>query len=75
MQELKYWKDKIKKRRMNTPWRDFVKEIGSWFPLMLYKNQDMISVFPDSGREGNLTDNKTYVEKYENTLYDDIAYN
>ncbi|MBU0626268.1 hypothetical protein KKH82_02320, partial [Patescibacteria group bacterium] len=31
MSDLKKREDKIKAKRMQTPWRDFVKEIGSWF--------------------------------------------
>jgi hypothetical protein len=38
MQSIKVWEDKMKEKRKNTPWREFLKEIASWRPLTFYKN-------------------------------------
>jgi hypothetical protein len=38
MQDIKQWELKMQEKRKDTPWRDFVKEICSWMPVVLYKN-------------------------------------
>jgi len=45
MQDLKIREEKMKAKRMNTPRRDFVKEIASWMPMVLYKNNWMITPY------------------------------
>jgi hypothetical protein len=50
MQDLKIWEEKIKEKRKDTNFRDFIMEIWSCFPLMFYKNQWFISKYP-SGTE------------------------
>jgi spermidine/putrescine-binding protein len=50
MSNLKYWQEKIKQKRKQTSWDDFIKEIASWFPIMMNKNKNLISVFPESPR-------------------------
>ncbi len=52
--DIKKRQDKIKQKRMNTPFRNFVKEIGSWFSIVLYKNNGYISKYP-------LTDRKKHI--------------
>ncbi len=68
MKDLKYYEKIIQKRRKQTDFRDFLKEIASWFPIMLVKNQGMISTFPDTPRSGNVVSKEEYFEKHENTL-------
>ncbi len=43
---LKQRQEKIQDKRKHTPWREFVKEIGSWYPLVFYKNSWNISRYP-----------------------------
>jgi len=38
MTDLKKWEDKIKEKRKQTDFREFVKDICSWYNLVLYKN-------------------------------------
>jgi hypothetical protein len=47
MQTLQYWQEKIQAKRKQTPFRDFLLEITSWNALNLYKNNSLISVYPD----------------------------
>mgnify|MGYP000035305033 CR=1 FL=1 len=60
MNDLKHWQDKIKEKRKQTSWKDFAMEVASWFPVVLVKNQGMISVFPATERSGNVVDKKEY---------------
>ena len=73
MQDLKYYEKIIQEKRKQTDFRDFLKEIASWFPIMLVKNQGMISIFPDTPRSGNVVDKKQYFAEHENTLSNDIT--
>ena len=50
MSNLSYRQQKIQGKRKQTPWRDFVMEICSWMPIILYKNNGLISVYPDNGK-------------------------
>jgi hypothetical protein len=69
MQTLKYWEDKIKEKRKDTPWREFLQEIASWMPLNLYKNQSLISRFPPTER-CNIISTKQFEQERETlTLY------
>jgi len=38
-EKLKQRQLKIQEKRKKTEWRDFLMEIASWQPVMLYKNQ------------------------------------
>jgi hypothetical protein len=35
---LDTWKQKIREKRKNTPFRQYLKEIASWKPFSFYKN-------------------------------------
>lgn len=50
MSNLAYRQSKIQEKRKQTPWRDFVMEICSWFGVMLYKTQWRVNCFPDTPR-------------------------
>jgi len=64
MQSIKHWEEKIKEKRKQTPWREFLKEIASWFPVNLYKNNNLISRYPLLGRI-NIKSTKEYEEERE----------
>ncbi|NUJ97744.1 hypothetical protein HGA92_03065 [Candidatus Gracilibacteria bacterium] len=51
---LQYFQEKIKEKRKNTPFREFVMEIASWDSFNFYKNQGLISSYPPSDRVINL---------------------
>jgi hypothetical protein len=50
MQDIKIREEKMKEKRRHTPRRDFVKEIASRFPLVLYKNAGLVSRYPQTDR-------------------------
>jgi len=50
MKNLQLRQEKIELKRRNTSWRDFIKEIGSWQPINLYKVNNLISRYPSTSR-------------------------
>lgn len=50
MHSLKKRDEKIKMKRGQTSFRDFLREIASWITLSFYKNNGFISVYPKSDR-------------------------
>ncbi len=42
--------DQIKNKRKQTPFRDFLKEIVSWQPIVFYKTDGIVSRFPKTER-------------------------
>ena len=44
MKNLNYYKEKIKEKRKQTSFRDYLKEIVFYFPMTYYKNSSVISV-------------------------------
>jgi hypothetical protein len=50
MSDIKIREDKIKAKRMQTPRRDFLKEITSRLSLLYYKNSGLISRYPETDR-------------------------
>ena len=47
---LQQRQEKIQAKRKKTPWRDFVRDICSWYNVNLYKNTGVISRFPETER-------------------------
>lgn len=56
MSRLQYRQSKIQAKRKQTPWRDFVREICSWYPIHLYNHHWIISIYPQSWRKSNIYD-------------------
>ncbi len=50
MHDLKYWQEKIRNKRKNTNFRDFLKELWGWYPVVFNKNSWMISRYPETDR-------------------------
>jgi len=61
MTDLKYWEEKIKERRKQTSFRDFLKEVCSWYSVMFYKNKGNVSKYPETKRVVNVVSTKEYV--------------
>lgn len=53
----------MQEKRKNTPWREYIKEIASWYPLNLYKNGWFISRYPNTDRSWLIVSRKEYEEK------------
>ncbi|EKE26696.1 MAG: hypothetical protein ACD_4C00189G0002 [uncultured bacterium (gcode 4)] len=50
MSNLIKWENRIKEKRQKITFNDFIKEIASWYPLILNKNNWFISRYPKSDR-------------------------
>ena len=50
MQNLKHWQEKIQEKRKQTSFRDFIKDIASWQPIVFHKSSWMVSRFPSTDR-------------------------
>ena len=40
IKDLKYYQDIIKKKRKTTDFRDFLMEIGSWYSMVFYRDEN-----------------------------------
>jgi hypothetical protein len=54
MSNIAHRQQKIQEKRKKTPWREFVRDICSWYQITFYKNQGQISRYPESDRIGKL---------------------
>jgi hypothetical protein len=65
MSNLQHRQDKIKARRANTPFREFLMEIASWYTINLNKNNGMISRYPQTDRMGTIVSKREYEQMGE----------
>jgi hypothetical protein len=56
MHDLASRQQKIQEKRKQTPFRDFVREICSWYPLNLYNYDGMITRYPNTDKKGSILD-------------------
>ncbi len=66
MQDLKFREDKIKEKRKHTPWKKFIKEIASYYWIVLHKNDWFISKYPKSERIWKIVKTIEYEDIREN---------
>lgn len=69
MSRIEYFQELIQEKRKKTPFRDFLKELGSWEILNLYKRDGKISRYPESDRIKVLDDKEyrnasSYIQEY-----------
>ena len=69
---LKDWEDKLKAKRMQTPWRQFLMEICSRAPVVYTRERWTISKFPKSDRIGGVTTSIHFADT-DHMLTDDIS--
>lgn len=62
MTTLEKWQQKIIARRKQTPFKEFIIEMGSWNPIKFYRNNGLISKYPVSSR-ANVLSLKDYNEQ------------
>ncbi len=75
MSNLQQRQDLIKTKRMKTPWRNFVMEICSWYPLNLYKTKVWVSRYPETDRLWNIIDESVAVmEQIQNEYNDNLSF-
>ena len=64
MSNLEYRQKKIQDKRKQTPWRDFVRDVCSWYQVNLYKNNGVISRFPETPRCGTVYPAASYIKSF-----------
>lgn len=57
MSKISHYEKLIQEKRKKTPFRDFVKELGSWEALNLYRRNGRICRYPETDRVKKLGDN------------------
>ncbi|MEI6775091.1 MAG: hypothetical protein WCL18_10400 [bacterium] len=67
MSDLNIREEKIQSQRKQTERNEFVREICSWFPLILYKNNGMTSKFPVNDRTESIRKSSEF-EKIRDNL-------
>lgn len=65
---LDIWQKKIQDKRKNTPFRDFLLEVASWWSINLYRNNNNISFLPLTQRSGKVVWLYQYYREYDNLL-------
>ena len=67
MNNLKHRQKKIQEKRKKTSWRDFVKEIASWLSLSFYKQDGVLTRYPNE-RITNIVSAKEFDEERDTML-------
>ena len=57
---LKKWEDKIKKKIIAETLREMIETRASWYPLNLYKNNGLISRYPESSYSPTISTKKDF---------------
>lgn len=65
---LEYWENKIAEKRKKTPWRIFVQEIASWYPLSLTKRDKIITKYPETERSPKVIETIEYFSQIDNNI-------
>ena len=65
---LSHWQEKIKNKRKNTNFIKYLKEICSWIPIELYKNNWNISRYPETNRSPKVISNLDYTKTRDQSM-------
>jgi hypothetical protein len=65
MTNLQHRQEKIQEKRKQTPWRDFLMEIASWYTINLNKNSTMVSRYPSNDRMGSIISKTEYESNWD----------
>ena len=74
MEDLKYWKNKMKQKRESTDPRKFLMDIASWSGMAFYRNNWLISRYPESNRI-NICSIEQFEEIREDFIKNGLEYN
>lgn len=74
MSNLQYRQSIIQAKRKQTSFRDFVMEICSWVPMMLYRNDTTISVYPPINKVSVIPNTEFHLHR-DDLVSDDFQYN
>lgn len=75
MSKLKYWQDKIKEKKKETNFSDFLMQIVSWSPIILHKKNWIITRYPESDRIKKVLSNDDFEEIRDNLTDSWVDYN
>ena len=67
MSNLKHWQHKMKQKRKSTDFRRFLMEIASWSGMAFYRNNWLISKYPESDRI-KISSIKDYEDKVDEAI-------
>lgn len=65
---LKQWEDRMKQKRANTSFRQYLEEIGSWVPMVLYKRKEDVSRYPETARAPKIVHGNDYDVRRDDLL-------
>ena len=60
MPDLLHRQTKIQEKRKQTPFRDFLLEVASWYTINLHKNQSLLTRYPNNWRTNHIISEKEY---------------
>lgn len=63
MSDLKTRQDKMKQVKKQNSYKDFLQELVSRYPIVIYKNQGLLSIYPETERACPLVTTKAFEEK------------
>ena len=73
MHDIKQRELKMQEKRKQTPWREFLMEIGSRCPLWFYKIDNKVSRYPNTPRTGNLISAEEFVANRDRNMMNDAS--
>lgn len=71
MQDIQYWQKKIQDKQKSIDFREFLKSVASWHPLVFHRNGQYISRYPETDRS-TIVSSKDFHEKIDNLRVDYI---
>jgi len=75
MKDLKYYQTIIQDKRKQTDFRDFLMEIGSWYSMVLYRDEKGLSRYPVTDRIWKLSSIKEFEENRSELIKWGLEYN
>jgi hypothetical protein len=74
MSDLKIRQEKMKEAKKINDYKIFLKEIVSWYPLVIYKNNNLLSLYPKTKRECPLVSTSTFENLREDYTKEGLDY-
>lgn len=74
MADLKVRQEKIKEVKLQNSFSDFLKQIVSRYPLVIYKNKGMLSLYPDTERSCPLVSTANFEQEREDFTKQGMEY-
>jgi hypothetical protein len=68
MESLQYWQEKIQERRKATPFREFVRDVASWYTANIYKVGGVFTRYPATQNTPRIITVKEYEENEQASI-------